>query len=209
MDNAFVELADTRLTAFRSNSSWAVFFEVVGWSQKELAFVNDVYAYGTCIYPGGFLANSNYVISAPKDRPILDPETNDCIASWDEWSVIVGDKVQLFRPSREEYRQAGIDIRSAPGPGSLREADILRFLVYKLGHIFFEPDSRLLSRTPACKGLTKLIQTSEWAHPDVLSGELPSHNEAIKTLVNALISGNPKQFLPGKSNTFWKNWLRA
>src|SRR5579859_4605788 len=53
LDNSYFHLADARLSAFCSTEDWAVTFELVGWAENELAFVCDVYAFGSCVRPEG------------------------------------------------------------------------------------------------------------------------------------------------------------
>jgi hypothetical protein len=206
-DNAYNRIADARLSVFLNLDQWLLLFEMVSWSNRELVFGEDFYAYGNCTTPEGLKAPGRIILTWPEDLPIIDPETNDCIASWDQWAVILEGERHLFRPTLEEYQQAGIKISTPPGPRSISEEKILRFLVFKLGHIFFAPRKDLLKFASACHTkLSLFLQTLEWQHPDVSSGELPSKNISIRTLVEALVHRNPRLFDPGRPNTHWKFW---
>jgi hypothetical protein len=131
-DNAYVEFAGARLTGFRSAKHWLVCFEVLGFSIREAVFVNDVYAYGSCIEKGGYYSEQNPVTPV-ESQPLFDSETNRCIADWGRWSVNVGGSLMSFLPAREDYRKADIFINRPSGPGSLKEIELLRFLVHQLG----------------------------------------------------------------------------
>ncbi len=114
-----------------------------------------------------------------------------------------------FSPTREEYAEAGIAIDRDPGSGSLREIELLRFLVHRLGESrLFMTDQSLMSHFPMCHGMTKFVQTTQWQHPDVAEGEKPSQNLSIRSLMEALSRRTPALFEPGQPNTHWKFWTR-
>lgn len=209
LDNAYIEFAAARLSAFRSAQNWLACFEVLGFSTREVAFVNDLYAYGSCVPKGGFLGEQVPLTSADEE-PLFDGDTNECIADWTHWSVKVHSHTMSFSPNRDEYAQAGISIERDPGPGSLREIELMRFLVHQLGEErLFMGDQSLLSHVPQCKNLAKFVQTTQWQHPDVADGEKPSDNISIRSLVTALAQRDPSLFTPGRPNTNWKAWVQA
>jgi hypothetical protein len=209
LDNAYVEFAAARLTTFRTTEDWLVVFEVLGFSEREVEFVDDLYAYGPCLAKAGFIGEEIPVAALPQD-PLFDAETRDCIADWSRWSVRVGDAIESFTPSREEYAEAGVAIDRDPGPGSLKEIELLRFLVHRIGvDRLFMDDHTLLGHFPKCKHLGKFIQTTKWQHPDVARGQRPSENISIRTLVEALHQGDPSLFKEGCPNTHWRHWLQA
>jgi hypothetical protein len=209
LDNAYVEFAATRLTAFEGAGNWLLVFEVLGFSTREVAFVNDFYAFGSCVEKEGFVGERILLASAPKE-PIFDKETNECVADWSHWSIDLGAQIISFTPSRDEYAQAGITIDRAPGKGTLTEIELLRFLVHKLGHQhLFMNDSELLTYFPRCKSVSKFIQTNRWRHPDIADGEKPSETVSLRSLVEALFRGDPNVFDPGRPNTEWKSWAQT
>jgi hypothetical protein len=209
-DNAYVEYAAARLSAFQGVRDWLIVFEVLGFSTREGEFVDDVYAYGSsCTGNQGFIAAEIPLSSSP-DLPLFDAETNGCIADWSRWSIKLGDQEMSFSPSREDYSRAGIALDRAPGRATLREIELLRFLVHSLGKDrFFMRDARLLSHFPKCKDLKKFVQTTEWKHPDIANEERLSENIPIRTLVEALVNRNPSLFKQGIPNTHWSCWLAA
>jgi hypothetical protein len=186
-----------------------IVFEVLGFSTREVEFVDDLYAYGSCVAKEGFAGEEIPVSSLPQ-QPLFDAETNECIADWSRWSVSVGGEKMFFTPTREEYAEAGIVIDRGPGPGSLDEIELLRFLVHRLGESrLFMSDQTLLSHFPLCKDLSKFVQTTRWQHPDVSDGESPSQNLSIRNLVEALAQRDPSFFEQGRPNTDWKFWVET
>jgi hypothetical protein len=209
LDNAYVEFAAARLSAFQGAEDWLIVFEVLGFSPREVEFVNDLYAYGSCLEREGVIGNE-IPVSSSAEYPVFDSETNECIADWSRWSIKVGKEEMSFSPTLEEYAQAGIVIDCAPSKGTLSEIEMLRFLVHRLEkERFFMSDADLLNHFPRCKNLKKFVQTTQWEHPDIANAERPSKNLSIRSLVDALAQKNPLLFEPGLSNTHWSYWLQA
>jgi hypothetical protein len=209
LDNAYIEFAAVRLSAFQGDKDWLIAFEVLGFSTRETEFVDDLYAFGPCVEKEGIVAEEIPISASPK-QPLSDAVTNECIADWSHWSIRVGNEEMSFSPSREEYAEAGIVINRDPGRGSLSEIELLRFLVHRLGkERFFMSDENLLSRFPVCKNLRKFVQTTQWEHPDIGNEEKPSNNISISSLVDALSKKNPLLFKQGLSNTHWTYWRQA
>jgi hypothetical protein len=182
-----------------------VVFEVLGFSTREIEFVNDLYAFGSCVEKEGFVGEEIPLCSTPK-QPLFDAETNECIADWALWTIRAGTEELSFSPTREEYAKAGIVIDREPGRG----IELLRFLVHHIGAArLFMSDEALLNHFPGCMNPEKFVQTTEWQHPNVAEGERPSKNVSIRSLVEALSLGNPALFKEGRPNTYWRFWLQS
>jgi hypothetical protein len=206
LDNAYIEFAAARLSAFQGGKDWLIVFEVLGFSTREVEFVDDLYAYGSCVEKEGFIGAEPPLTSSRK-LPLFDAETNQCIADWSRWAIRVGDEEMSFSPTPEEYAEAGIIIDRNPGKGTLSEIELLRFLVHRLGEQrLLMSDQAVLSHFPNCKNLSKLIQTTQWQHPDVANEERPSENVSIRSLLEALAERKFDLFDPGNINTYWKFW---
>jgi hypothetical protein len=206
LDNAYVDLAAMRLTAYKASNKWVILFEILGFSNQEGAFVNDLYAYGPCLDKEG-LINSRTVLSSSTARPLSDPERGEWLANWENWEVVVKGDIFKFTPQPFEYKEFHIEIPVNGGQGTLSEANLLRFLVGKLGAAtFFMTDDELLSELSGCHPVFKLIQTDAWQHPDIAGGEKPSESISLRSLLEALKAGNPNLFKPGQINTHWWLW---
>jgi hypothetical protein len=209
LDNEYVEFAAARLNAFQNSNDWLVVFEVLGFSTREVEFVNNLYAFGSCVEREGFVGEEIPVRSVPK-QPLFDPETNECIADWTHWAVQVGTEELSFSPAREDYTEAGILINREPGRGSLSEIELLRFLVHHLGATrFFLTDEAILNNFPKCINLKQFIKATQWQHPNVAEGEKPSENVSICSLVEALSHKDQALFNQGNPNTYWMFWASA
>jgi hypothetical protein len=206
LDNAFVEFAGSRLSAFQGEKHWLLVFEVLGFSTREVEFVDDLYAYGSCVDREGF-AGEHVLLVSDAALPLFDHETNQCIADWTHWSVRLGEETLSFSPTREEYAEADVVLDRAPGPGTLGEIELLRFLIHRLGEKrIFMNDQILLNHFPRCTNLSKFVQTTQWQHPDVADGEKPSENISLRSLMEALSRRDSSVFNRGVPNTDWKFW---
>ncbi len=206
LDNAYVEMAATRLTAFRSTGKWCIVFEVLGYSKNEGSFVDDLYAYGSCLAKEGFISSTT-VMSPSPDQPLIDPQTEAWIADWEQWSIVVKGKCYKFAPQREEYLSQGINIPLEGGPGTLNEGQVMRFFIHKeSAHDLFMQEADLRSELRLGSEMNILVQTEHWQHPDVAGGEKPSDVISIRSLLAALSSNSSADFQTGHSNTEWRQW---
>ena len=48
LDNSYIEFASARLSALQGAKDWMVVFEVLGFSKREIEFVDDLYVFGSC-----------------------------------------------------------------------------------------------------------------------------------------------------------------
>ena len=208
LDNAYVEFAAARLTAFRDEKDWLIVFEVLGFSNREVQFVDDLYAYGSCVTKEGLVGEDIPLTPVPESA-LFDTETNECIADWSHWRVNVRGTDMSFSPTREEYAAAGVVVPHDAGPCTLNEINLLRFLVHRVGEALFLPDHLLLDQFPKCAHLPKFIQTTHWQHPDIADEEAPSDNKSLRSLVEGMAERDPERFMPGQSNTDWRLWVEA
>jgi hypothetical protein len=94
----YAEYAAARLSAFQGVDDWLVVFEVLGFSTKEVEFVNDLYAFGSCVGREGFIAEE-ITLHPTEKRPLFDAETNECIADWTKWAIRAGtDNTKILKP---------------------------------------------------------------------------------------------------------------
>lgn len=205
LDNAYVDYAAARLTAFRSETDWLLVFEVLGFSTREVQFVDDLYAYGSCVPREGFIGEEVPFMASAK-QPLFDPATNAFVADWRQWTIDRKGKEVSFSPTLDEYRKAGVLIAQDATSGQWQEIDLLRFLVYRLGEDLFLSDRELLARVPNCGTMPVFIRSQQWQHPDISGEECPSKSISMRTLMDALSSRNPTVFAEGHPNTHWSFW---
>jgi hypothetical protein len=200
LDNTNIDIADARLTVFVREDDWLIFLEDVGWAEPENAFVNGIYGFGTGLSKQGLQGERIPVAENPAE-PLSHPKTGRCSADSQNWSVIISGEIKRFTPSADEYARAGI--RLNPNTEVICPKDIMHFLVQECGHVFFATDADLLRFASTRSGFQKLIQTTEWQHPDVAGKEFPSDNISMRSLARAIQERRAEAFEKGVPNTNW------
>jgi hypothetical protein len=207
LNNVNNYMSDARLTALRSPTFWLLFFEIVGYGAPENEFVDHIYMLSNCFKDGASMKEEIFV-KETRENSVWDREEGKWRADWKKWEVLVRGKVMTFQPGLGEYRQAGIELDARkPGPGSLRQDELIRFLSFKVGALLFCTDREVRRLLPE-NSLKKLLRFKDWKHPDIRKKELPSQNAFFIALADALETGSKK--LPkgalADPNTHWSNW---
>jgi len=217
--NPNFDLADTRMTIFRSEKNWVIFIELVGTDRGAYEGVS-IYAFGNFIGQQGFIEERS-LFSTPEDAPLTDKD-GIWIGDRSQFSVIIRGKRYDFKPTKEDYLAAGITFPDdRTGPGSLRPIDLIRFLCHHLNHPFFVSEDylRYLLDKLAVEAIKKrnwfslgqemslFFQTREWQHPDIALGEKPSQMKYFQFLAEAIEKGDISELIkldPKIFNTDWR-----
>jgi len=214
--NPNFDLADTRMTVFRSEKNWVIFIELVGVDRGAYEGVS-IYAFGNCIGQQGFIEERS-LFSTPEDAPLTDKD-GIWIGDRSQFSVIIRGKRYDFKPTKEDYLAAGITFPDdRTGPGSLRPIDLIRFLCHHLDHPFFVSEDYLrylLDKLAIKKDnyyslgqeMSLFFQTREWQHPDIALGEKPSQMKYFQVLAEAIEKGDSSELCeldPSIFNTDWR-----
>ena len=208
LDNENVYLADARLSVFCSQEHWLFVFEIVGYSAPENEFVDHIYLIGNCVDQGAKIVERIF-IEETDDDPVWDREEGEWLADWRNWEIMVKGKIYKFRPSLDEYKEAGIEIEDPKRKiGSLRQDMLIRFLSFKLGDKLFCTEDELFDIIPK-NDLKKVFYFKEWQHPDIKNNENPSEIPFFISLTSAIESGErsiPEEAIKNP-NTHWSNWI--
>ena len=217
--NPNFDLADTRMTVFRSEKNWVIFIELVEATVGAYGGVS-IYAFGNCIGQQGFIEQRS-LFSTPEDAPLTDKD-GIWIGDRSQFSVIIRGKRYDFKPTKEDYLAAGITFPDdRAGPDSLRPIDLIRFLCHHLNHPFFVSEDylRYLLDKLAVEAIKKrdwcslghemslFFQTREWQHPDIALGEKPSQMKYFRVLAKAIEKGDISELTkldPSIFNTDWR-----
>jgi len=217
--NPNFDLADTRMTVFRSEKNWVIFIELVEATVGAYEGVS-IYAFGNCIGQQGFIEQRS-LFSTPEDAPLTDKD-GIWIGDRSQFSVIIRGKRYDFKPTKEDYLAAGITFPDdRAGPDSLCPIDLIRFLCHHLNHPFFVSEDylRYLLDKLAVEAIKKrdwcslghemslFFQTREWQHPDIALGEKPSQMKYFRVLAKAIEKGDISELTkldPSIFNTDWR-----
>lgn len=205
LDNGYVYLADTRLSACRDESRWALIIEVIGAHYRMGGYHgldNTLHCYGNCLYCKTGTATENFLTF------IRDGEGERL---FDEEDWYVNQNAQSLR-LREALIPLHLDINFLAakdivleGAPRVTAAELLRSLVPEYQNLYFATEEELRQRVPS--DLPMILRLEEWNHPDLAAEELPSHSETFQMIADVLVSGNSSLYKPTLApNTHWRNW---
>ncbi len=206
LDNGYVYLAGTKLSAYRDEKLWVILIEVIGFNYRgggHNGISNCLHIYGNCLsYPPG-TANENFLT--------LTDNANDSNTFDDEEDFYLNPHCSSFRlrnevlpiiHDRQKYKSLGIEPEDET---SINAFEFLRLLDALYHDKLVATEKEIRERIPA--DIPKIIELDEWFHPDVINGKLPSENETFKQISLTLETGNIEYFRPTqKPNTNWRNW---
>lgn len=218
LDNGYVYLAATRLTAFCSATDWGLTIEIFGFAPRAGLPDTHVYTFGSRIInrqPPEKLTTpadyTNYLRLNPYNDshfvyPIaagdwLDPDIGELVSEGDRILSLRGKPIPL--PTLADCRQLGIEPQESP-----------RLCVFECCRAIAATHRELVLAAPEERGLMlpadlqPVLQLEEWHHPDVMDpAERPSTSETFQQLARVLATGNPGFYRPSSPpNTHWAHW---
>jgi hypothetical protein len=206
LDNGYINLAGTKLSAYCDDKRWVIIIEVIGFNYRaggHIGISNCLHIYGNCLNcpPGtsdhNFLpltANANSCNTFDVEEEFyLNPECADVKLRSEILSII---------HERQNYLSLGIELEDET---KINAFEFLRLLDGLHHDKLVATEAEIRERIPA--DIPRILELNEWFHPDVIRGALPSENETFKQIAMVLETGNVDYYKPThKPNTHWKNW---
>ncbi len=218
LDNGYVYLAATRLSAYRSTEDWHIAIEVFGFSPR--AGVPD-----TCLYNfGSNLKNrrkaddfvvseayENYLRVNPRNEtqffyPIdegdwMEEEYGETVSSTAREIGVRGQFLPI--PDPDEYGDLGVVLGSPP---QVSVFELCRALASNHRDLVLATEDERKHMIP--DELSRLLLLDEWNHPNVVDPDSkPSGNEAFQQIARVLTTGDSGLYSPTQPpNTHWSNW---
>lgn len=203
LDNGYIYLVTSKLTAYRDEKRWVIIIEVVGYNYKgrgHNGINNCLHIFGNCIDFEPGTDNNNFLY--PTDNSSDEPTFVEEILNSKIKTMILRKKEITINHNREFYAEKGIEFEEED---KIFIWEFLRGLVPEYENDFFATETEIRERIP--KDLTKFLELKEWNHPDCADSELPSKNETFKLIAKALETGITELYKPTKEpNNHWKNW---
>jgi len=206
LDNGYVYLADTRLTAYRDGGRWALVIEVLGYGAREGGhdgMNNALYCFGNCLRrPPGTASGDFLAVTADAPEGTTFSEDRSSVARPDAPSILIRGRRVALDLSPESLAAHGVELVEPP---QVTAADLLRRLVPEHRAELLATEAELRERIPA--DLPQFLRLDEWRHPDLAANDLPSASPTFQMLADALASGDPDRYHPTEPpNTHWRNW---
>lgn len=217
LDNGYIYLAATRLSAFHSDHDWGIVIEVFGFSPRvgipdtcTCSLASRLHNRKTAQDYRTVEAYHMYLKRNPHNEfrsfaPIeegdwMNDESREGVALGFECVVIRGRAALI--PPITSWPEFGVQPEHPKRP---RIFELCRVLAgTERESLLATPEERRLSMRPEMR---QVLQLEAWRHPDVLRGELPSETEAFVQIADALSSGDVSRYRPTQPpNTHWSNW---
>ena len=209
LDNGYVYLADTRLSAFGDDSRWALIIEIIGANYRAGGYNgidNTLYCFGNSLLCSVGTDGDNFLrfISDGDEAPIFDDEISWYVNK-DAKTVRINETIVPINLSLDFLLSKGIVFEEPP---KITAAELLRSLVPEYSDLMFASEEELNKRVP--QDLPCILCLREWHHPDLATGELPSESPIFQMIADVLITGEPSCYRPVlEPNTDWRNWLEG
>lgn len=216
LDNGYVYLAAARLSLHRSETDWALVFEIFGFSPRSGAPDVSVWSFGSrlanrkteadFVNEGGYRnylrvhAHDDAAFFYPLGDGSQDPDDLE-LAARDATSLTVRGK-EIAIPTRDELHSLGI----VPSePDRLRTFEVCRHVAaIERELVLATPDER---RTHVPADLEQILVLDDWHHPDVVTGQVASETAAFRSIAEVLATGDVGRYDPSEAgNTHWSNW---
>jgi len=217
LDNGYVYLGATRLSAYRSPTDWALVIEVFGFSPRSGSPDVHVYTYSSRLHNRNTArqyvdeqayeqylrknVNNESRFFSPFERDVWQDEENlELVGEGAEFVVLRNLKVPL--PNIGVYEANGFELQEAPRVAVFELCRLLAISHRNL--VLASVEERRSSVLPE---MVEILKLDDWCHPDLLSGELPGTNECFQQIALVLSTGDNSLYQPTQTpNTHWSNW---
>ena len=206
LDNGYIYPVHSKLSAYRDEERWALIIEVIGFNYRaggHDGITNCLHIFGNCIdtKPGTDNANFLDITDNSSDFPTFDEEYMESLNP-EAKTMVLRDKEVIINHNREFYLNKGIELDER---GKIFVWEFLRGLEPEFNKEFEATEKEIRVRIPV--DLAKIIELTEWYHPDCADSELPSKNETFKQIAKVLETGQTELYKPTtKPNNHCKNW---
>jgi len=206
LDNGYVHLAGTKLSAYRDDNRWMLIIEIIGFSYRgggHNGITNCLHVYGNCLdyEPGTRNENFLYLTGDADDSNSFDDEQEFYLRPEATHFLMRNERTAIVH-DRDAYTKAGIVLEDEE---KISAFEFLRMLDYMRHDKLVATEQEITERIPA--GISKILELHKWFHPDCVSGELASQNETFQMIASVLETGNPGLYQPTYlPNTHWHNW---
>jgi hypothetical protein len=205
LDNGYIYLGDTRLSAYRDAERWALVVEVVGYSVRtgwHYGLHNCLYCFGNCLNGSPGMAPEELVMTGDSpDDPTFQEECSWYVRKEAKTVNLRGVDVPL-KLSPEEFAMKGIELVEPP---HITGTELMRSLLPEYREQLLATEEELRAQIPA--DLPMILRLEDWPHPDLVKSELPSKSETFQLLAEVLVTGDISLYSPNREpNTHWRNW---
>jgi hypothetical protein len=206
LDNGYIYPIHSKLSAYRDEKRWVLLIEVIGFSYRgggHNGITNCLHIFGNSIatIPGTDNANFLCLTDNSSESLTFDEEYMESLNP-EAKTILLRGKEFRINHHREFYLKKGIELEEE---NEIYVWEFMRGLVPEYNKKLEATDLEIRERIPS--DLPKIMELTEWYHPDCANSELPSTNETFQQLAKVLETGETVFYNPThKPNSHWKNW---
>lgn len=179
LDSAHISVLAARLRCFARGEAWALVFEWLGFSERELTYPLDLYGYGPLVGGDGFRLGQALGIEVDSQSPLWNDDS--------EWAPpdLIALRLGQMRCVFSNRPDATGAIPIAHGD-STDEVVFGRAVVRELGISSALPDRTLFEVIPVLQDSVEVVRLMDWDHPDLTGGKFPSDSTALTACARLL-----------------------
>jgi hypothetical protein len=220
LGHPYVYTANSRLTLYADQSSWALVSEVSGYNPRADAFLSTITWLGNHLERLGLAGDKNQFTYNIEFVTLIKGDAMNAAVEHFEQSqtsieiqvrdqrVLVPAQVSTFVPK----------IAGGSWPKDAEPQDIGRYIAYEYADLCRATNAEKRMHLPG--GLPELMIIDQWHHrrwfyshlPGMLgpSGDAPSSYETYRLIAEVLATRDPSRYAPTlKPNSHWSNWPEA
>lgn len=216
LDNGYLYLAAARLSLHRSDTEWALVFEIFGFSPRSGAPDISVWSFGSRLANRKTQADfvnedgyRNYLrVHAHDDAAFFYP-LGEGWQHRDDLELVTRDAASLTArgkeiamPGRDGLRRLGIQ---PTDPDHLRTFEVCRYVAAIERELVLATHGERRIHVPP--DLEEILVLDDWHHPDTVTGQVASETAAFRSIAEVLATGDVGAYDPSEpGNTHWSNW---
>lgn len=206
LDNGYVYLIDSRLSAYRDENRWVLLIEVVGYNYRgggHDGISNCLHIFGNCLIYGSGTRNENFlsITDNSEEGETFHKEFQQSLNP-NVATMLLRSQIVPIPPNIDFYKSKGVELEDWP---NVMVWEFLRAINSDYKELFLASNEEIRQRIPP--DLPEVLLLNEWYHNDLANGEKPSENETFQMIAKVLETGEAEFYRPTKEpNTHWKNW---
>lgn len=196
LDNYNFDLAQCRLSVYRSTDKWLIVFEIVGVN-ANLFIANDLFVYGSNAKQQGIIISIDDIVSSENGEDLFDDD-GEFLVDPLHLNLMINGEPLCLKPEADEYNNLDLSIQP------FTPTKLSRYLSSVCKEKFWLDREMLSEEIELSDKLNLFYQTEEWAHIDE---EIPSENKFFQSLAKAIELNDASIIDNSNSNTHWSNWV--
>lgn len=191
-----------RLSAYSDGMNWVLAFDITYYDERAARVELRMSAFGPAALADVSTVSDCVIELVPLDPTFTEGDQTLLCLRPDANFIYVRDQMVAIETGIPSYENAGITLFRPP---EIEPHDVCRLLKKRIPTIFDATDAEL--RKCLVADLPLVVRLSDWQHPLILDGELPSNSPSFRSIAKLLERKSSLEYQEvGCPNTDWRNW---